>query len=169
MKPVPSVVSLPAHYPGVMVKNGLASKMSAANSERPRELAAIVYCEGNFGDIDGKTANGLVRHSEKYKIVAVIDSGLKDLDAGAVLDDCPNGIPVCRDLGDALLQIGTVPDAFIFGMAPSSGMLSPHERKVVLNAIGLGMDIVSGLHEFLGDDPELQAASVAAMVRAGTT
>ena len=35
---------------------------------------AVVYCEGNFGQTDGKTANGLVRHSERYRIVAVIDS-----------------------------------------------------------------------------------------------
>lgn len=35
---------------------------------------AVVYCEANFGADDGKTANGLVRHSEKYEIVSVIDS-----------------------------------------------------------------------------------------------
>ena len=35
---------------------------------------AVVYCEANFGGLDGKTANGLVRHSEKYNILAVIDS-----------------------------------------------------------------------------------------------
>ena len=35
---------------------------------------AIVYCEGNFGKIDGKTANGLVRHSQAYRILSVIDS-----------------------------------------------------------------------------------------------
>ena len=35
---------------------------------------AVVYCEANFGRIHGKTANGLVRHSEKYKILSVIDS-----------------------------------------------------------------------------------------------
>ncbi len=35
---------------------------------------AVVYCEGNFGRQDGKTANGLVRHSEKYRILSVIDS-----------------------------------------------------------------------------------------------
>lgn len=32
-----------------------------AGGRRPR---AIVYCEANLGEIDGKTANGLVRHSE---------------------------------------------------------------------------------------------------------
>jgi hypothetical protein len=35
---------------------------------------AVVYCEGQFGALDGKTANGLVRHSEKYEILSVIDS-----------------------------------------------------------------------------------------------
>ncbi|MEO7555576.1 MAG: DUF1611 domain-containing protein, partial [Acidimicrobiales bacterium] len=51
-----------------------------------------------------------------------------------------------------------------FGVAPSSGMLSPVERRVVLDAIGRGMDVVNGLHEFLNDDPEFAAAAVAAGV-----
>ncbi len=120
---------------------------------------AVVYCEANFGDIDGKTANGLVRHSEKYQILSVIDSEKAGQDAGTVLDEEPNGIPICRDLADALSQSDVVPDFFIFGMAPSSGMLSADERSLMLKAIGLGMNIVNGLHEFLNDDPEFVAAS----------
>jgi uncharacterized NAD-dependent epimerase/dehydratase family protein len=120
---------------------------------------AVVYCEANFGAMDGKTANGLVRHSERYRILSVIDSEKQGLDAGDVLDGKPNAVPVCRDLPDALAQAGVVPDYFIFGMAPSTGMLSAHERTVVLDAIGLGMNIVNGLHEFLNDDPEFAAAS----------
>ncbi len=124
-----------------------------------------MYCEANFGAIDGKTANGLVRHSEMYDIVAVIDSHKAGLDSGLVLDDEPNAIPICFDLEAALAHAGRVPDYFIFGIAPSSGMLSAHERGLVLQAIGLGMDIVSGLHEFLADDPEFAAASAASDVR----
>lgn len=122
---------------------------------------AIVYCEANFGAIDGKTANGLIRHSEKYRILSVIDSEKAGLDSGTLLDDEANGIPVCRDLADALAQAGGVPDCFIYGMAPASGMLSAHERGLVLEAIGLGMDIVNGLHEFFNDDPEFTAARIA--------
>jgi len=122
---------------------------------------AVIYCEGNFGAIDGKTANGLVRHSEKYEILSVIDSEKAGLDTGVVLGDGPNAIPICRDLADALWQAVDVPDYFIFGMAPSSGMLSPRERSLVLEAISLGMNIVNGLHEFLNDDPEFAAASAA--------
>lgn len=123
---------------------------------------AIVYCEGNFAAIDGKTANGLVRSSEKYKILSVIDSEKAGLNTGMVLDDKINNIPICRDLADALAQTleqeGTVPGYFIFGMAPSSGMLSLHERSLILEAMSYGMNIVNGLHEFLSDDPVFVAA-----------
>jgi len=125
---------------------------------------AVVYCEANFGAPDGKTANGLVRHSEKYEIVSIIDSEKYGLDAGVVLGEKPNAIPICRDLADAVAQVGAVPEYFIFGMAPSSGMLSARERGVVLEAIGLGMNVVNGLHEFLNDDPEFVAASMASNV-----
>ena len=125
----------------------------------PKHTAtAIVYCEANFGAIDGKTANGLVRHSERYEILSVIDSEKAGLDTGMVLDGKPNAIPVCRDLAEALEKAVTVPDYFIFGMAPSSGMLSLYERGLVLEAISRGMNIVNGLHEFLGDDPVFKAA-----------
>jgi uncharacterized NAD-dependent epimerase/dehydratase family protein len=117
-----------------------------------RTATAIVYCEANFGAIDGKTANGLVRHSERYEILSVIDSEKAGLDTGMVLDGKPNAIPICRDLAESLDKAVTVPDYFIFGMAPSSGMLSLHERGLVLEAMSHGMNIVNGLHEFLGDD-----------------
>ncbi len=122
---------------------------------------AIVYCEANFGAIDGKTANGLIRYSEKYEVLSVIDSEKAGQDSGMVLDDLPNGIPLCTDLADSLRQAGSVPDQFIFGMAPASGMMSPHERGIVLEAMGHGMNIVNGLHEFLNDDAEFVAAGIA--------
>ncbi len=124
-----------------------------------RDASAIVYCEGNFGDADGKTANGLVRHSERYEILAVIDSGKAGLDAGVVLGDGPNDIPIRRNLADALAHARCTPDYFIIGIAPATGLLSPHERRVVLEAMALGMNVVNGLHEFLQDDPEFLAMS----------
>jgi len=121
---------------------------------------AVVYCEGNFGRIDGKTGNGLVRYSEKYEILSVIDSTKAGLDSGEVLDDVPNGIPICTDLAEAITLAGHVPDFFIFGIAPATGLLSSAERAVMLGAIERGMNIVNGLHEFLNDDPEFAAASL---------
>ncbi len=120
---------------------------------------AIVYCEANFGEIDGKTANGLVRHSERYEILSVIDSKLGGQDAGAVLDGRSNGIPICSDLDDAISIVGKVPDLFIVGVAPTSGLMSLDERAVLLEAMSRGLSIINGLHEFLNDDPEFAAAA----------
>ena len=125
---------------------------------------AVVYCEGNFAAIDGKTANGLVRHSEKYVILAVIDSQLSGRNSGEVLDAKPNGIPILADLEEA--YAGTRKDArpkwFIYGMAPASGKLTSSERQIVLDALSLGMGVISGLHEFLSEDDEFVQAAKAA-------
>ena len=135
------------------------SALPRTERQKKQVATAVVYCEANFGEIDGKTANGLVRFSQKYEILSVIDSLQVGLDSGVVLGDAPNGIPIYRDLLDAVSHAGCVPDYFIFGMAPASGMLSTHERGLVLEAINLGMNIVNGLHEFLNDDPEFAEAS----------
>lgn len=148
----------------------MPGSMSLANAGDPELhgsglLCAVVYCEGNFGEVDGKTANGLVRHSEEFCIVSVVDSSRAGQDSGQMLDATPNGIPVVADLSAAILRESVVPDTLIYGMAPSSGKLSASDRTVVLDAIGLGMNIVSGLHEYLGDDPEIAMAAEIGQVR----
>lgn len=129
--------------------------IGAPSSARP---TAVIFCEGNFGEIDGKTANGLVRHSERYEILSVVDSLKAGRDAGEVLDGSRNGIPVYRDLAEALAHTQRRPDYFIVGVAPTSGLLSPAERTVILDAMSRGLNVVNGLHEFLNDDPEFAAA-----------
>ena len=156
----------PAHAPGnknhvAVLKDPTSVIPFALSRERRKSNTAIIYCEGNFGAIDGKTANGLVRHSEKYEILSVIDSEKAGLNSGVVLGDAPNNIPICADLADALAQAENIPDFFIFGMAPSSGMLSTYERGLVIEAMGYGISIVNGLHEFLNDDPVFAAACLA--------
>jgi len=147
-------------------KNGTIKPLpTKSTSVEHRTPTAIIYCEANFAALDGKTANGLVRYSEKYQILSVIDSEKAGLDSGMVLDDKINDIPICRDFTEALAHAGTTPDYFIFGMAPSSGMLSIHERSLILEAISHGMNIVNGLHEFLNDDPVFIAACSANNVK----
>ncbi|NSX56981.1 DUF1611 domain-containing protein [Parasulfitobacter algicola] len=132
----------------------------AQSSSLTQIPTAVIYCEGNFAKIDGKTANGLVRHSEAYKIISVIDSAHGGENSGQVLDDVINNVPILKDLDAAVAHATAKPDTFVYGMAPSTGRLSLADRGVVLDAIGRGMNIVSGLHEYLSDDPEIaQAAS----------
>lgn len=125
---------------------------------------AVIYCEGNFAKIDGKTANGLVRSSERYRILAVIDSTHTGADAGVILGGAFAGIPVVASLAALLDAPAPGPDALIFGLAPLSGLMSAADREAVLEAVDAGLDIVSGLHEFLNDDVEIAAAATIASV-----
>lgn len=120
---------------------------------------ALIYCEGQFNHLDGKTAHGLVRHCEAYRIAAVIDSHGAGQDAGLVLDGIANGIPIVRDLQAALALAGPKPNLLIYGMAPATGLMSPGDRQVLLQAMAAGLDLVQGLREFLNDDAEFSAAA----------
>lgn len=121
---------------------------------------ALVYCENQFGRADGKTATGLVRHSDIYTIVGVIDSSFAGRDAGEVLGGKPNGIPIFADLDHALRELPKTPDCYIYGKAPLEARISPAERLLILEAMEAGMDIVNGLHQFFTDDAEfVQAAA----------
>ena len=115
---------------------------------------ALVYCDNEFGKIDGKVANGLARHSERYKILGVIDSTKTGLDAGEYLDGIKNGIPVFRNIDEALTILGLVPEYFIYGIAANASFLDPQQREIIFTAMKSGMNIVNGLPEFFTEDKE---------------
>lgn len=113
---------------------------------------AIVYCEGNFGRMDGKTANGLVRHSKKHEIIGIIDSTRAGQDSGNVLNGNPNGIMIYKDIRACFNTNGNSDiKTFIYGMAPLSGLFSKDDEKVMFYAMEKKLNIVNGLHEFLTD------------------
>lgn len=115
---------------------------------------AIVYCEGKFGEVDGKTANGLVRHSSKYVVCGIVDSRHAGQDAGKVLDGKKIGIPVYPNLAEALDSEEKI-DTFIYGIAPDGGELPEEHRAVVLHAIRSGLNILNTMHTFLSEDEEI--------------
>lgn len=115
---------------------------------------AIVYCEGEFGKIDGKVANGLARHSEKYQILGIIDSTKAGQDAGEFLDGIKNGIPIYPSSEDAIEKLGFVPKYFIYGIAAITAFLNHNDRGVIFSAMEKGMNIINGLPEFFTEDEE---------------
>jgi len=124
-----------------------------------RKTSAFVYCEGHFSGLDGKTAHGLVRHCDGYNIRAVIDSHCAGLDAGFVLDGIANGIPIVADLAEALALLDGSKGTLIYGMAPASGLFSDEDRHTLLTAMAAGLNLVSGMREFLGDEAAFQATA----------
>jgi uncharacterized NAD-dependent epimerase/dehydratase family protein len=120
---------------------------------------ALIYCDGAFNTPNGKTAHGLVRFTERYEVTGVIDRKYAGQDAGMVLDGKNYGIPVFKDLKTALDQAGLEnrPGIMVVGLAPDGGRLPPEARAAVKMALDSGMDVDSGLHDFLYKDEELMA------------
>lgn len=116
---------------------------------------AIILCEDGFGRVGGKTAAGLVRHSLRFKILGVVDSTKAGKDAGEVLDGKKNGIPIYASVKEAVSK--AKPDWIIVGVATVGGMLPPEFRQPLMDAMSSGVNVISGLHEWLGQDPELRA------------
>ncbi|NNF18279.1 MAG: DUF1611 domain-containing protein [Flavobacteriaceae bacterium] len=120
---------------------------------------ALVYCEGAFNTPNGKTAHGLVRFTERYEVVGVLDEKYAGGDAGEILDGRPNGIPVFKDLGEAVEKLGTdnLPQSLVIGLAPDGGRLPKVAKATIKKALDLGWNVDSGLHDFLTNDTELTA------------
>jgi len=112
---------------------------------------ALVYVEGLFHCADGKTAHGLVRHSERFDVVCIIDSTLPEGDAGEHLDGITREIPLRNDLKKSIKEYD--PDVFIIGAVSEGGVLPIGYDQAVIVALTQGLDVVSGLHQFLSDDP----------------
>jgi uncharacterized NAD-dependent epimerase/dehydratase family protein len=119
----------------------------------PRRLAILT--EGNFGFHHGKTAIGVIRYGPD-EVVAVLDS----TNAGRNVAEWLPGrdIPIVATLREAL-AMARPPTALLIGIAPTGGKLPAAWRATILEALGAGLELHSGLHTFLGDDPEFAAAA----------
>ena len=123
---------------------------------KPLDGNAIVYCEGAYNTPNGKTAHGLVRFTRRYKVLSVVDERYTGSDAGFILDGRGNGIPIVDSVDTALenaRRSNMIATHFVVGLAPDGGRLHDRNREDILRAITRGLNIDSGLHDFLTDDP----------------
>lgn len=119
---------------------------------------AVVYCDGMFNTPSGKTAHGLVRFTERYRVLSVIDARYTGKDAGEVLDSKPCGIPVVSNLDHAVSlsdAVATPLTHFVIGLAPDGGRLNEKARCVVKTAVARGLHVDCGLHDYLSEDSEI--------------
>jgi uncharacterized NAD-dependent epimerase/dehydratase family protein len=117
----------------------------------------VILAEGAFGVHSAKTAYGVIRYGPD-EVVAVLDSTRAGENASAYLPG--HDIPIVATLGEALAMPNR-PDALLIGIAPTGGRLPAEWRTIILDALGVRLDVLSGLHTLLGDDPELAAAAAA--------
>lgn len=110
----------------------------------------VILTEGHTDLTSGKTAAGVLRY-RRDEIVAFLDSTQAGRDVSELLG-FGHGVPIVATLLDTLQF---EPDTLFIGISPSGGILPESWRTILFEAIEHGLDIVAGLHMFLGDDPEL--------------
>ena len=115
----------------------------------------IILAPGQFGD-NAKTAHGVIRYSAD-ETVAVVDPSCAGRTVHDVVPYLNSSAPVVASVADALQYKAT---SLLIGTAPKGGKLPPEWRAEILTAIANGLEIVSGLHDMLGEDPEFAAAAL---------
>lgn len=115
----------------------------------------MILTEGQFGPHHAKTAMGVIRYGPD-PTVAILDSSIAGRSVAEWLPG--HDIPAVATLDEAL-ALPDPPTALLIGIAPTGGRLPAAWRATILAAIDARLDILSGLHTFLADDPELRAAA----------
>jgi uncharacterized NAD-dependent epimerase/dehydratase family protein len=123
--------------------------------------AALVLAPDTFATDKAKTAHGLVRGTDRFDVVGVVDAASAGRDAGEVLDGRARQIPIFASLGEALAGARRRPEACVVGVAAPGGRMPPSVKALLLEAAHAGLVLVSGLHELASEDPDIVAAAAA--------
>jgi uncharacterized NAD-dependent epimerase/dehydratase family protein len=114
------------------------------------ERRLLILGEGYSHDPHhGKTMRGIVRYGPD-PVVVILDSQR----AGEEHD----GIPIVGSVAEAMQHEPTVA---VVGVATQGGRFPPAWRDLLKASIAAGLDVESGLHEFIAEDAELSALASA--------
>jgi uncharacterized NAD-dependent epimerase/dehydratase family protein len=117
-----------------------------------REKVYLILAEGRALDPHyGKTARGVILYGPD-PVVAVVDSE----SAGAEVE----GVPVVASVAEGLALEPRATTALV-GVALAGGRLPPEWRTLLEEVLAAGLDLESGMHEFLSEDSELAALAAA--------
>lgn len=112
----------------------------------------VILTEGHTHPLTAKTACSVIRYRPE-EVVAVLDS----CQAGQPIEGLlgvGQGIPIVASLD----EVGEA-DTLLLGIATQGGQIPGPWREIILASIDRGMNVVSGLHDFLCDDTEIANAA----------
>src|SRR5947208_9996815 len=112
----------------------------------------LILAEGQLDIFSAKTAVGVLRY-RPTEVAAILDREHAGERTSTLLG-VPVDVPIVATLAEGL---ACRPTALLLGIAASGGRLPEEWRDRIREALRAGLSIVSGLHEFLSDDPEFCA------------
>jgi uncharacterized NAD-dependent epimerase/dehydratase family protein len=122
------------------------------------DLRYAVLTEGMLLGASGKTAHGVLRFRPE-QVTAVVDRAFAGRRVREVVPQLASDAPIVADVAEAV-RLGA--NTLLVGVATDGGRLPAALRAPVLAAAAAGLGIVNGLHELLGEDPEIAACARAA-------
>jgi uncharacterized NAD-dependent epimerase/dehydratase family protein len=137
-------------------RNQKCNKNKTASPTTMIKQKAIVITGGYLDTDNAKTAHGLIRGTERFEILALIDHKQAGRDAGEVLDGNPRGIPVFASIPEFIHSGGKAHYAVI-GVATKGGVIPDALRTMLREALENNLGIVNGLHDHVSDHADLAA------------
>ena len=126
---------------------------------------AVVLTNGLLKSSDAKTAHGLIRGTERFTIIGIIDNEeTAGQDAGVLLDGKNRNIPVFASFNKAIDELNNI-HFLIIGVATVGGRLPGNMLEIVIEAIKKGISIVNGLHEYLSEKPAIVELAISNKVQ----
>ncbi len=119
---------------------------------------SLVFTCGILDTGNGKTAHGLIRGSDRFVVKAIVDKKFAGHDAGEILDGIKRNIPIVGTVDEALTMFPDIKNAIV-GIAPIGGKLPPELITDLTICAEKGMNIISGLHEYVSDQPGIVQAA----------
>ena len=123
----------------------------------------VLLLHGGLDNLSGKTGLALLRY-RPGPILAVVDPAHAGADLEAITG-IRRAVPIVASMAEALPLLeapgqgqGAERPVAVVGLAPSGGILPPEMAVDLLLALQAGLNLASGLHSRLGDDPVLAAA-----------
>jgi uncharacterized NAD-dependent epimerase/dehydratase family protein len=127
---------------------------AAGYSMKLEEHKYVILTQGRTHPTPAKMAAGILRYHPE-RVAALLDNETAGRDTGEIMG-VGRGIPIVGTLKEA---IGMGANALLTGITPPGGQLPIEWRRLILEAIAAGLDVVSGLHTFLKEDEEFSGAA----------
>jgi uncharacterized NAD-dependent epimerase/dehydratase family protein len=116
---------------------------------------AIVITGGLLDTISAKTAHGLIRGTDRFNIIGIIDHKYAGKDAGEVLDGRKRNLAIHASIAEFISSSKEKAKYCIVGVATKGGVIPDSLRSILKEALENGFSLVNGLHEYVSDIPEL--------------
>ena len=121
----------------------------------------IVLTGGKLDSKSAKTAHGLLRGSERFNVVSIVDKKFSgkhvDIDKHGKIKftNEKTNIKIFKDL-KSFLKHSIKVDYCVIGVASAGGILPEEMREDVILALNNNISIVNGLHSILNQDSQLK-------------